>query len=224
MLVLSRSIAMVAAVGLILLSLTRIDITPGVQPPSEFMMVLEYVFHFSIYVLFSVIFVSFIEHQVHNQLMHRRNWLSKRKKSFQRIFESHALDHHQHYLEEFCDEPVPPGEDKEIRLNVHKAPVKMFPIALGLAIFSIPCAIIFLAVATIHHWIWNKIHLEMHKPEGRKFSKWPIYKFLARHHYLHHIYQNKNFNVVFPFADYVLGTNAVPNETDIAKMKALGYI
>jgi len=57
----------------------------------------------------------------------------------------------------------------------------------------------------LHHWLWNKIHLEMHKPELSIFSTRPIYKFLARHHWLHHRYRDKNFNVVFPFADYVLG-------------------
>lgn len=224
MLVLTRSIAMVTGACLILILLSRVDLTTASKFPSELVPFMQFGVDLSEWVIFSVILVSFIEHQIHSQLMHRRNWLSKHKASFQRIFESHALDHHQHYSKIFVDEPVPVGEDKEIRLNVHKAPIKMFPIALVIAIVSIPCAITFLAVATLHHWIWNKIHLEMHKPEDRKFKKWPIYKFLARHHYLHHQYQNKNFNVVFPFADYIMGTDARATEVDIAKMKALGYI
>ena len=203
--------------------LSQINFSAYPQFPSELAPVAQFGVNLSVWLIFSVILVSFIEHQIHCHLMHRRNWLSKRRKSFQRIYESHALDHHKHYSKEFCDEPVPPGEDKEIRLNVHKAPVKMFPIALIIAIVSIPCAITFLLVATLHHWIWNKIHLEMHKPEDRIYKHWPIYKFLARHHYLHHQYQNKNFNVVFPFADYIMGTDARATEIDIAKMKALGY-
>ncbi|MDX2108146.1 MAG: hypothetical protein SFY67_17255 [Candidatus Melainabacteria bacterium] len=218
-----KSISMVTGAALILVLLSQINFTSYSQFPSELVPFAQFGVDLSIWVIFSVVLVSFIEHQIHSQLMHRRNWLSKRKKSFQRIYEAHALDHHQHYSKEFCDDPVPPGEDKEIRLNVHKAPIKMFPIALVIGIFSIPCAITFLVVATIHHWIWNKIHLEMHKPEDRAYKHWPIYKFLARHHYLHHQYQNKNFNVVFPFADYVLGTNAHATEIDTAKMKALGY-
>jgi sterol desaturase/sphingolipid hydroxylase (fatty acid hydroxylase superfamily) len=47
---------------------------------------------------------------------------------------------------------------------------------------------------------------------------------LARHHYLHHRYPNKNFNVVFPLADYVLGTNARANEADLAGMRAEGLL
>jgi sterol desaturase/sphingolipid hydroxylase (fatty acid hydroxylase superfamily) len=59
----------------------------------------------------------------------------------------------------------------------------------------------------------------MHKPEAKGFSRWPIYKFLAEYHWLHHRYPDKNFNVVFPCADYILGTCAVATEADRIKMK-----
>jgi len=58
----------------------------------------------------------------------------------------------------------------------------------------------------------------MHKPEQRFFSTWPIYKFLARYHWLHHRSPDKNFNVVFPLADYVLGTLAKANAVDLQCM------
>jgi sterol desaturase/sphingolipid hydroxylase (fatty acid hydroxylase superfamily) len=60
--------------------------------------------------------------------------------------------------------------------------------------------------------------MEMHKPEKRFFSHWSVYKFLARHHYLHHRYQNKNFNVVLPLADYVLGTSVRASRADLQGM------
>lgn len=166
------------------------------------------------WIVFSCGLMSFIEHQVHARLMHRRNFLSERSAKYKRVFESHAIVHHKHYSKIFHDEPVPPGEDKEIRLTVHKAPIKGLPAALILACFSWKAAAAFTAVITAHHWIWNKIHLEMHKPEQRKFSKWPVYRFLARYHWLHHRYPDKNFNVVFPFADYVLGTVAKATPED----------
>src|SRR2546428_6285543 len=65
--------------------------------------------------IFSCILMSFIEHQVHRRLMHRRNFLSAHTASFKRVFEAHALVHHKHYAEIFSDEPVARGEDKEIR-------------------------------------------------------------------------------------------------------------
>ena len=171
------------------------------------------------WIIFSCGIMSFIEHQVHARLMHRRNFLSERSPKYKRVFEAHAIFHHQHYSKIFHDEPVPKGEDQEIQMTVHKAPIKGLPVALILACFSWKGALAFTGVITAHHWIWNKIHLEMHKPEQKKFSKWPIYRFLARYHWLHHKYPGRNFNVVFPFADYVLGTVAKPTPEDELAMK-----
>ena len=181
-----------------------------------------FVLQFAVWLTFSCILMSFVEHQVHRQLMHRKNWLSQRTESYKRVLEAHAVVHHKHYSGTFTDEPVPPGEDKEIRLNVHKAPIKALPFAALVALVSWPCALVFIGVVTFHHWAWNKIHLEMHKPEGRGFSHWPIYKFLARYHCMHHIHPDKNFNVVFPFADYVLGTPAKASASDLEYIKASG--
>ena len=172
--------------------------------------------------IFSCVLMSFVEHQVHRKLMHRKNFFSARTASFKRMFEAHAIVHHQHYSKIFTDEPVPRGEDKEIRLTVRKAPIKALPIAALIALVSWEGALVFIAGMTFHHWAWNKIHLEMHKPEQRVFSTWPVYKFLARYHYLHHRYPNRNFNVVFPLADYVLGTNVRPTESDRTQMQQLG--
>jgi sterol desaturase/sphingolipid hydroxylase (fatty acid hydroxylase superfamily) len=62
----------------------------------------------------------------------------------------------------------------------------------------------------------------MHKPEQRVFSTWPVYKFLARYHCLHHRHLDGNFNVVFPLADYVLGTSVRANESDLKYMEQWG--
>jgi hypothetical protein len=172
----------------------------------------------------SALLTSFVEHQIHSNLMHRKNFLSKHAACFKRVFEAHAIVHHQHYSGIFCDGPAPQGADKEIHLTLHKAPLKAMPIATAIALVSLPGAVIFLAVVTFHHWVWNNIHLEMHKPTGRFFRTWPAYKFLARHHYLHHRYPNKNFNVVFPFADYVLRTSAHASKDDLAEMRQRGFL
>jgi hypothetical protein len=172
--------------------------------------------------VFSCILMSFIEHQVHRKLMHRKNVLSARTASFKRVYEAHALVHHKYYSEIFSDAPVPRGEDKEIRLTVRKAPIKAIPFAGLIALVSWQGAAVFVVAMVFHHWVWNKIHLEMHKPENGIFSSWPVYKFLARHHCLHHRHMNGNFNVVFPLADYVLGTKVRPSEGDLEYMKQWG--
>ena len=170
----------------------------------------------------SCILMSFVEHQVHSKLMHRETFLSARVASFKRMFHAHARVHHTHYSRIFSDEAVARGEDKEIRLTVRKAPIKAIPVAALLALVSWQGAAIFVAVMTFHHWAWNKIHLEMHKPEQRVFSTWPVYRFLARHHCLHHRHLDRNFNVVFPLADYVLGTSVRANEGDLRYMEQWG--
>ena len=196
----------------------RFGLSDGRFVFEDVMLVLQIVGWFTV----SCILVSFIEHQVHSKLMHRRNFLSRHTAAYKRIFEAHALVHHQHYSEIFSDGPVAVGEDKEIRLTLHKAPLKAIPFAVLIALASWEGAAVFVAAMCFHHWAWNKIHLEMHKPEQRVFSTWAIYKFLARYHWLHHRYQDKNFNVVFPLADYVLGTNARATAVDLQCMQQLG--
>jgi hypothetical protein len=168
--------------------------------------------------------MSLLEHQVHRRLMHRKTFLGKRFDFLKRAFEHHAVLHHGHYFKVFHDEPVPKGEDRGLRLNMGEGFVEALPVSLLIATFSYMGAILFPFVVCGHHYIWNQIHLEMHKPEGRYFSKWRIYKFLARHHYLHHRYPDRNFNVVLPIADYALSTNAHATEADKEGMRAVGIL
>jgi hypothetical protein len=171
-----------------------------------------------------VVVMSLVEHQVHARLMHKKPRLSfmKNLRARQRIFTSHAVEHHRQYRKEFHDDPVPHGEDRGIRLNLLEGLVESLPLSLVLAPFSITGAIMFPAVVCLHHTIWNLIHLEMHKPEGRFFSNWAAYKCVARHHFLHHRYPDKNFNVAFPIGDFLCGTVARPTAADWEAMRAEG--
>ena len=186
---------------------------------------LSIIVHFAIQVLawFAALAVlmSFLEHQIHRSLMHKRNVLSTRLLSFNKMFEHHAILHHGQYSKVFVDKPVAAGEDRHLRLSIREGFLETLPIAALLAVISLEGAIIFEIVVCLHHFIWNKIHIEMHKPEKRFFSDWPVYKFLARHHYLHHKHPDKNFNVVLPLADYVLGTNIRASNSDLNGMYRL---
>ena len=170
------------------------------------------------------IFMSLVEHQVHARLMHRKPtfFLVRNLRARIKIFTSHALEHHAQYRHEFHDEPVPPGEDRGIRLNVREGLIEAIPFSLVLAPFTTVGAIMFPVVVCMHHLMWNQIHLEMHKPERRFFSKWAAYKHVARHHYLHHRYPTKNFNVALPVGDYLFGTVAKATPEDILAMQAEG--
>jgi hypothetical protein len=171
-----------------------------------------------------VVLMSLIEHQVHSRLMHKkpRHFLVRDLAARKRIFTSHAIEHHSQYRSSFSDAPVPRGEDHGIKLNLREGLVESLPVSLLLAPFSTIGAVMFPVVVCLHHVIWNQIHMEMHKPENRFFAKWPAYKFVARHHYLHHRYPNKNFNVAFPIGDYLFGTMANVTDDDRRAMKNEG--
>ncbi len=57
-----------------------------------------------------------------------------------------------------------------------------------------------------YYIVYESIHKFMHLPDKRKIEGSRIYKFLNGHHLLHHRYMNKNFNVVLPLADWLMGT------------------
>lgn len=169
----------------------------------------------------SLVLMSFLEHQVHRNLMHRRTFLSRRLPSFNKVFEHHAVFHHGQYSQAFEDSPVEPGEDRDLRLSLREGFLEALPVAALLAMVSLEGAIILEIVVCAHHFVWNQIHLEMHKPEHRFFRNWGVYKRLARHHYLHHKHPGKNFNVVLPLADYVLGTSVRASRSDVSEMYRL---
>lgn len=182
---------------------------------------LNFVLQCSAWFVGLAVLMSFIEHQIHVHFMHRKSPLSKVVPNLDKVFQNHAILHHGYYYDIFDDEPVPPGKDKGLRLNYLEGFLEALPISAFIAVISWQGAIIFFAVVMLHHFFWNKIHVEMHKPEKRFFSNWPLYKILARHHYLHHRYRDKDFNVVLPLADIVLGTNARATRTDVKAMYRL---
>ncbi|MFM7136399.1 MAG: hypothetical protein ACKO1M_04925 [Planctomycetota bacterium] len=173
-----------------------------------------------------VVVMSIVEHQVHCRLMHKTPRLAflKNLRARQRIFTSHAVEHHTQYRKEFHDDPVPHGEDRGIRLNLLEGLIESLPLVVVLSIWPATRmgAVMFPFVVCLHHTIWNLIHMEMHKPEKRFFSNWAAYKWAARHHFLHHRYPDKNFNVAFPIGDFIYGTIAKPTEADWEAMRAEG--
>ena len=171
-----------------------------------------------------VMLMSLMEHQTHQRLMHKkpRNSLLKKVPARNRIFTSHAVEHHTQYRKDFHDDPVPAGKDHGIRLNIIEGLGESLPVSLVLVWFSVTAAVMFPMVLVLHHVIWNLVHMEMHKPEKRLFANWSLYKFMARQHFLHHRYPDKNFNVAFPTGDFLCGTIAKPTNSDWDDMRAEG--
>ena len=58
----------------------------------------------------------------------------------------------------------------------------------------------------MYYVAYEYIHWCMHLPKKRNIERSGIYFRLNGHHLLHHRYMHKNFNVVMPLADLLLGT------------------
>jgi sterol desaturase/sphingolipid hydroxylase (fatty acid hydroxylase superfamily) len=61
----------------------------------------------------------------------------------------------------------------------------------------------------------------MHVPTKTWLSNNPLYKTLARYHYLHHKYPGRNFNIVCPLADHLTRCVAKAKPEDLKMMKEL---
>ena len=174
----------------------------------------------------AMIFGSFFEYFVHKHVMHRGLPLLKNKRYFDQQYNSHAVLHHGTYYKEFDHEEDPIGKEESIiftKDEIIAFQLGMLPLIILLGWFFPVLAICFPLVALLHNNMWNIIHREMHQPKKPQWSHSALYRFFARHHFLHHRHTNTNYNVVFPFADYILKTCAVATDEDKDIMVSLGY-
>lgn len=54
--------------------------------------------------------------------------------------------------------------------------------------------------------VYEYVHWNIHIPRGHFIERFRWFHFLRTHHKLHHRYYQKNFCVLFPLADWLLGT------------------
>ncbi len=55
----------------------------------------------------------------------------------------------------------------------------------------------------------------------KAFSRTPYFRYLAIHHWLHHRYENCNYNLLLG-GDVILGAHRSPTAADLAEMRAIG--
>jgi hypothetical protein len=136
------------------------------------------------------------------------------------LFTNHHKIHHPAYREYF--DISDPKEHKDIGIDtpIIKVTIPAFLVSLLLGLLiSWTGGIVFFSGVVLHMLAWNVFHGEMHKTKDSWLKKTRIYKFLARHHYMHHLYPKHNFNIVCILADYILGSKKYPNNEDIEKLK-----
>ena len=161
-----------------------------------------------------VLYGSFFEWYWHKFWMHA-------PRPPKEAFRGHTIVHHGLYK---GDESyfVPEGEHPEhILLKPYALPgifVAHLPIIL-LINYLIPHTAIGGAVGIIGYFlVYEYMHWNMHVPRGHFVERFRWFQFLRTHHHLHHKYFQKNFCVLFPLADMVLGT--LITEQSIARRKA----
>jgi hypothetical protein len=152
-----------------------------------------------------VVFASLFEWVLHKYFMHRPTF------NFRYPFEQHALVHHRIFKADHTYHLIHEHDKKTIPMAWWNGPVL---IALGLMPFLIFAALAHkwgilcgAAVASsAYYTAYEYMHWCMHLPKRRHVERSGIFFRLNGHHLLHHRYMRKNFNVVLPLADLILGT------------------
>lgn len=153
----------------------------------------------------TVVLASFFEWALHKYVMHRPFF------SFRYPFQAHAVVHHKVFKADDSYHLITESDKETI-------PMAWWNGIVLILIFSIPFGIIsyftgqwgiytgaILAFSS-YYGTYEYIHWCMHLPKARRIEKPWWFRRLNGHHLLHHRYMHKNFNVVFPLADLILGT------------------
>ena len=153
----------------------------------------------------STVYSSFFEWTLHRFVMHRPLG------SFRYPFESHAIVHHKVFRADESYHLINPKDAKTIPMAWWNGPVlvlvAMVPFALA-AWFMGHWGFYWgaLLACASYYITYEYIHWCMHLPKKRHVERSGIFFRLNGHHLLHHRYMHKNFNVVMPLADLLLGT------------------
>jgi sterol desaturase/sphingolipid hydroxylase (fatty acid hydroxylase superfamily) len=173
---------------------------------------------------------SLFEYFVHRYIMHKELRIESPVGTislFSEHHHRHAALHHGKYYRLFNHEEDEWGREQSIAFRPRETfyfEMAILPATLCMALLSPIIALLVLLTPPVHNYLWNTVHREMHQPRGARWSRWPVYRFLARYHYLHHRHTNANYNVVAPFADLVFGTTAMASPEDIIEMKRMGLL
>lgn len=163
-----------------------------------------------------VVFGTFFEWALHKYVMHRPVG------SFRYAFHAHAVIHHQTFKADHTYHLQNEKDKETIPMAWWNGPVL---ILIGITPFALLSWAIgewsfvaggFLAFAS-YYGIYEYIHWCMHLPKVRRIEKPWWFQRLNGHHLLHHRYMHKNFNVVLPLADWILGTLMIRSKTRFAQ-------
>ncbi len=160
-------------------------------------------------VLAGLLQTSLFEWVYHRYWLHRP-WLPPS------MFTAHTLVHHQLCKHDDTFHVTEEEQEEALTFQWWAGPVlvgmNMVPWALlawlerGSGIPWWPVTWAVGGVVLLYYFAYEGFHFLMHKPSVPWIEHRAFFRFLKRHHRLHHVYMGKNFNVVFPLADFFLGT------------------
>jgi len=159
----------------------------------------------------AVVQASFFEWAFHRYWLHRP-WLPKD------CFTAHTLVHHQ--LCKFDDTFL--VVDEEQHESLHFAwwggpaliAINLIPwlllawaiAAAGLLRLSVVLTVGAAAAFALYYVGYEGLHYLMHKPIIAWIARSRYFRFIERHHRIHHVRMDRNLNVLLPIGDFVLGT------------------
>ena len=159
----------------------------------------------------AVVQASFFEWAFHRYWLHRP-WQPKG------CFTSHTLVHHQ--LCKFEDTFHVEDEEQHEALSfewwggptlvlINIVPWALLSVGLSLAGIALPflAFVISFGVGMSAYYVgYEGLHYLMHKPSIGFIERSRYFRFIKRHHRIHHVHMDRNLNVLLPLADLVIGT------------------
>jgi hypothetical protein len=174
----------------------------------------------SVGILAGVVICSFFEWTLHRYVMHR----SVVARFFRYPFERHTLVHHHIFKSDHTYHLIHEDDKKTIPMAWWNGPALVATVLLPFLVLAfilekwgILCGA---AVAcTLYFTAYEYMHWCMHLPGKRRVEHSGIFFRLNGHHLLHHRYMHKNFNVVLPLADLLLGTLMLRSRVSFAQAR-----
>jgi Fatty acid hydroxylase superfamily len=159
---------------------------------------------------------SFMEWALHRYVMHRPVG------AFDYPFKAHAVIHHQVFKADHTYHLIRQEDKRTIPMAWWNGPVLIVLASIPVmpVAYMIGSWWVYFGAMTgtaVYYSVYEYIHWCMHLPKERRMERSWAFRRLNGHHLLHHRYMHKNFNVVFPMADLLLGTLVIRSKTRFAQ-------
>ncbi len=163
-----------------------------------------------------IVYASFFEWALHRYILHSPKFLKY-------PFRAHQIEHHGIFRADgtyvLSGDLHEKGDEKHLTFAWWHG---CFLVALHAPLLATawlllgPASAIGVFLAMLGYYaLYESLHYVMHVPRGRWIERSRLFRAIDTHHRLHHVYYQKNLNVVFPIADWVLRTRVAMPEAGL---------